>query len=341
MVTDRYARQRRFGPIGSVGQARIGAARVTLIGCGALGSGAANLLVRAGVGHLTVIDRDYVELSNLQRQVLFDETHLDGPMPKAVAAADVLRRINGNVTIEPLVTDVHGGNVEALIAEADVVVDGSDSIETRHIINEAAVKRGVPWVYGGVVGSTGMSMTVRPGATPCLRCVFPHPPAPGALPTCETAGVIGPAVETVAAIQAVETIKLLTGNEASLHGGLVNVDLWAVSMETVPVGRPRPGCPTCGRRAFPLLGGSSRRSVTLCGRDAMQVSAEFASAVDLPALASRLDPLGEVHLTPFLLRFAPSESPRPLTVFPDGRAIVHATTDAAVARADYARWIGH
>ncbi|CAA9561540.1 MAG: Molybdopterin-synthase adenylyltransferase [uncultured Thermomicrobiales bacterium] len=341
MSDDRYARQTRFGPLGNDAQVRLGAARVVLVGCGALGSAVANGLVRAGVGHLTILDRDYVELSNLQRQVLFDESHVADDLPKAIAASRVLAKVNGEVSLEPVVVDVHGGNVEDLFAGADLVIDGTDSIETRGIVNEAAVKLGISWIYGGVVGSTGMSMTVIPGETPCLRCVFPHAPAPGSLPTCQTAGVIGPAVEAVGAIQTVEAMKLLTGHRSSLHGGLVTLDMWTVKMDTVPTGAPRTGCPVCERREFPGLGTTGRQAVSLCGRDSMQVSSHPPAPVDLTALARRLDGLGDVRLTPFLLRFTPSPLGRGLTVFPDGRAIVHDTTEPSVARADYARWVGH
>ncbi|MEJ7761400.1 MAG: ThiF family adenylyltransferase [Thermomicrobiales bacterium] len=341
MAHDRYARQMRFGPLGGDAQDRLAAARVVLVGCGALGSAVANTLVRAGAGHLTILDRDYVETSNLQRQVLFDESHVADALPKAIAAARVLAGINGQVNVVPVVVDVHGGNIESLVADAGLIVDGTDSIETRSIINEVAVKLGIPWVYGGVVGSTGMSMTVIPGETPCLRCVFPRAPAPGSLPTCETAGVIGPAVEAVAAVQSVEAMKVLTGQFDAMHGGLVTLDMWRVTMETVPTGAPRPGCPVCGAREFPSLGSAVRQSVALCGRDSMQVSAHPPAPVDLDGLARRLDGLGVVRLTPFLLRFTPSGPGRGLTVFPDGRAIVHDTSDAGVARADYARWVGH
>lgn len=341
MANGRYARQSRFGPLGGDAQDRLAAARVVLIGCGALGTAVANGLVRAGTGHVTIVDRDYVEISNLQRQMLFDESHVDDTLPKAIAAARVLGRINSLVAVESVVVDVHGGNIESLVTGANVIVDGTDSMDTRSIINEAAVKLGIPWVYGGVVGSTGMSMTVIPDQTPCLRCVFPHAPAPGSLPTCETAGVIGPAVEAVAAIQTVEAIKVLTGDLEALHGGLVTLDIWAVTMETVPTGAPRPHCPTCQRREFPGLGTVARQTIALCGRDSMQVATHPPAPVDLAGLARRLDGLGEVLLTPFLLRFSPAATDRGLTIFPDGRAIVHDTTDVVVARADYARWVGH
>ena len=338
---DRYARQQRFPGIGPSGQARIGGARVVVLGCGALGGVSANLLGRAGIGHLRVIDRDFVELTNLQRQTLFDEEDVRQRTPKAIAAVDRLRRANSAVTFDPVVSDVNSSNIEALVSGADVLIDGLDNFETRYLLNDVAIKREIPWVYGGVIGSYGMTMTVRPGSTPCLRCVFPEAPNPGSAPTCETAGVIGPAVDVIGAIQAAEALKLAVGSLDGLNTDLLSMDLWSLTIDRIPLGSPRPGCPACQRRQFDFLDRSSPgQELALCGRNAIQVSIHPAARLDMAALRQRLLPLGTVQANRFLLRFDPDEVSLELTIFPDGRAIVHGTTDNAVARSAYARFVG-
>jgi molybdopterin/thiamine biosynthesis adenylyltransferase len=340
-TADRYARQERFAPVGKAGQNRLSTCTAVIFGTGALGGVSANLLARAGIGKLRMVDRDYVELSNLQRQSLFDERDVAEQMPKAVAAASKLREANSSIAIEPVVADATPANIERLIEGADVLVDGLDNFETRYLVNDAAVKFGIPWVYGGVIGSYGMTMTIRPGITPCLRCIFPNPPDPGSAPTCETAGVIGPAVDVVGAFQATEVLKLAIGDDAALSRSLLSIDLWANSSERIPFGAPRDGCPTCQQRDFTFLSSQVRgQSLALCGRDAIQVSVSPAPKLNLEELRDRLAPLGTVQSNRFLLRFNPASLPLELTIFPDGRAIVHGTTDSAAARSAYARFVG-
>lgn len=338
---ERYARQTILPAIGAEGQRRLLQSRVLVAGCGALGSASANLLVRAGIGRLTIVDRDYVELSNLQRQVLFDEADVRNRIPKAAAAEEKLRRINQDVVVEGLVIDLNASNVERLVAGVDVIVDGLDNFETRYLLNDVAVKHGIPWVYGGVIASYGMTMTIRPGSSPCLRCVFPESPPAGSAPTCDTAGVIGPAVETVAAFQAAEVMKLIVGDTAAVNTSLLAIDLWHISLDRVPLPAPIPSCPTCGLRDFAFLDDATPAQTTsLCGHDAVQVLPQVSQKLDLGELRRRLDPVGDTAANRFLLRFRPTGSDHELTVFPDGRAIVKGTTDPAQARSLYARYVG-
>src|SRR6185437_9269941 len=253
LVSERYARQTIYPAIGPTGQSRMGASRVCLIGCGALGSHIADTLVRAGIGYLRIVDRDVPVQSNLQRQSLFDEQDVVDGIPKAIAAAKRLTAANSEVSVDPRVLDVNSSNIESLITDVDFVVDGSDNFEVRYLINDACVKHGKPWVYGGVIGSYGMTMTVRPGQTPCLRCIFPDAPAPGEAPTCDTAGVIGPAVTVVAGMQSAEALKLAVGDLEALNRDLLAIDVWNVSIEQVGLGAPRVDCPTCGAHEFTYL----------------------------------------------------------------------------------------
>lgn len=343
---DRYHRQTLLPQIGAAGQRRLGDARVLLVGCGALGTTLAELLIRAGVGFLRVVDRDLVELTNLQRQVLFDEADAQAGTPKAVAAAARLGAINSAVTVEPVVADVHPGNVEELANVAGspvhLLLDGTDNVETRYLLNDVAVKHGIPWVYGACVGGDGRVMAVRPGVTPCLRCVFPNPPGPGELATCDTAGVLGPASAMVAALQAATAIQLLVG--AAVPNQLVRLDLWRGRFGATPMDDARKiDCPTCGRRQFDFLEavGGAGGSTSLCGRNAVQVRPATAARLDLKSLAGRLAGVGAVQQTPHLLKCAPAGEPGlSLTIFPDGRAIVHGTNDPSRARSAYAKWIG-
>ncbi|MGI8477325.1 MAG: ThiF family adenylyltransferase [Thermomicrobiales bacterium] len=339
---DRYIRQRMFAPIGTDGQRRLLDAHVALVGCGALGSAVADSLARAGVGTLTIIDRDFVELHNLQRQSLFQESDVRDHLPKAEAAAARLRTVNGDVRIAAVVADVNAANILELTADADVLVDGTDNFETRYLINDAAFKTGRPWVYGGVIASYGMSMTIRPGITSCLRCVFPDPPDAGSAPTCDTAGVLGPAVHMVAAIQSAEVIKLAVGAFDAINTDLLAIDLWSLSFDRVPLPGPRSDCPMCGpdpRFDFLERVQSSRETV-LCGHDAVQIVVRPEIALDLPLLAERLRPAGDVLLTRFLLRFTDAVSGRQMTVFPNGRAIVKGVSEPTDARIFYDRFIG-
>jgi molybdopterin-synthase adenylyltransferase len=340
MITDtRYVRQRIIPAIGSTGQEKLFASRVTVLGVGALGSHAADMLVRAGVGFIRLVDRDVPELSNLQRQVLFDSADVEEGIPKAIAAARRLARVNPEVWIEPIVADINATNIGSLIQDVDLVVDGSDNYELRYLLNDASAKHGTPWIYGGVISTHGMTMTIRPGATPCLRCVFAQSPAPGDAPTCDTAGVLGPAVGLVASIQSAEAIKLLTGNTESLNRSLLMVDVWDLSFRSVVLGDPDPDCPTCGRHEFEFLDREAPRQATeLCGSDSIQIMMQPAPTLSLENLARRLSSIGSVAHNEYLLRF--QANGYLLTVFPDGRAIVKGTTDPAEARAVYARYVG-
>lgn len=337
----RYLRQATFPPIGPDGQRRLAAANVLLVGCGALGSAVANLLVRAGIGRLVIADRDYVELHNLQRQSLFDEDDVARHLPKAEAAAAKLRRINADVTVEAAVVDVNAANVADLVEHVDFLVDGTDNFETRYLINDVAVKFDLPWVYGGVITTYGMTMTIRPGVTPCLRCVFAEPPEPGGAPTCDTAGVLGPAVSLVASIQAAEVLKLAIGDFDALNRDLLAVDVWRLAFDRIPLDAPSPDCPTCGHRQFTFLDRPALTQATvLCGHDAVQVRVHPGVSLDLDALARRLRPAGDVLANPFLVRFRDATAGHELTVFADGRAIIKGTGDEAEARSIYARYVG-
>lgn len=336
---DRYSRQSRFWGIGPAGQQRLGAGHVLVVGCGALGSAGVNLLARAGIGRITIVDRDFVELSNLQRQLLFDEADAAAGLPKAVAAARAVARINSEVEVRPFVADVTPANVEELVAAADVVLDGTDNFETRYLVNDACVKRGVPWVYGGAVGSTGMSMTIVPGETACFRCLFPAPPPVGSMETCETAGVLAAGIVTVAAIQCAEVLKLLVGDRENRSRGLTAVDVWT-NDHLQAEGRLRdPDCTCCGHRRFEYLDTvATSRTASLCGRDAIQVSPGQAQALDLGDLGRRLEVTGPVTINDYLVRCRVDG--HEMTVFADGRAIIKGTTDLAVARSLYARYVG-
>src|SRR6478609_3599916 len=289
---ERYSRQMRFYGIGEAGQLKLLASRVTLCGCGALGTVLANVLVRAGVGFIRVVDRDFVEPSNLQRQVLFDEADVANNLPKSEAAAVKLRQINSTVTVEPVVADIDRTNIEDLCRDADLILDGSDNFEVRYLINDAAVKHGKPWVYGGAVGSQGMSMTIIPGETPCLRCVFEAAPNPGDVGTCETAGVLGPTVNIVASYQAAEALKLLSGNRDAISRELLILDVWENTnrrVKVAPLKGRKGGCPCCAKRTFEWLEGAhGTQTTTLCGRNAVQVSHSASGRLDFEQLAGVL-----------------------------------------------------
>jgi molybdopterin-synthase adenylyltransferase len=344
---ERYSRQMRFPGIGKAGQEKLLASRVTLCGCGALGTVLANVLVRAGVGFVRVIDRDFVEPSNLQRQVLFDESDVTNNLPKAEAAAVKLRQINSAVQVEPIVADINRTNIEDFCAGADLILDGSDNFEIRYLINDVAIKHGKPWVYGGAVGSQGMSMTIIPGETPCLRCVFEAAPAPGETGTCETAGVLAPAVNIVASYQATEALKLLSGNTAAVNRELLIVDVWENTnrrVKVAPLAGRKGQCPCCAKRSFEWLDGAhGTQTTSLCGRNAVQVSQRTKGKLDFAYLASVLKQSGEVSYNKFLLKFQLVENgdPYEFTVFEDGRAIIKGTDQPDKARTLYAKYVGH
>jgi molybdopterin-synthase adenylyltransferase len=339
----RYSRQMLFPPVGQEGQQRLLAARVVLIGCGALGTVLANTLVRAGVGHLRIVDRDFIEPNNLQRQVLFDEDDIAANLPKAEAACRKLRRINSGVQIEAAVTDVTHRNIESLADGADLLLDGTDNFETRFLINDLAVKTHRPWVYGACIGATGLSMPILPGDGPCLRCVFEQAPPPEMSPTCDTAGVLGPVVNIVASHQALEAMKILMGRFDAVNRRLLSIDLWRgrVSMINVAAAWETGECPCCKRREFEYLGGKFAGStMTLCGREAVQVTPPAGVAMDFEALSARLRPVCDEppRYNEYMLKARVGRNE--LTVFPDGRAIIYGTNKAEEARTVYAKYVG-
>ena len=336
----RYARQIIFPDLGQAGQRRLLDATVVLIGCGATGTVIANHLARSGVGHLRIVDRDFIELNNLQRQLLFDEQDIADGLPKAEAARRKLSRINSQIAVEGIVADVTADNILELLAGADLAMDGADNFETRFLLNDACIQLGLPWIYTGVIASYGMTMTIRPGETACLRCLLGQMPAPGTAPTCDTAGVLAPSVSVVASIAAGEALKLLAGFGELNTGSLLNFDLFDNSLERFEVLR-RPDCPSCGQRDLEFLHAEvGTRTATLCGRNAVQISVHGRPTVDLAELASRLRQSGipQVTANPYLLR-APIDGLE-LTVFADARAIIKGTEDEAMARTVYAKYVG-
>jgi molybdopterin/thiamine biosynthesis adenylyltransferase len=335
----RYARQIIFPGIGKQGQERLLKSRVVLVGCGADGTAIADRLVRSGVGHLTLIDRDYLELNNLQRQLLYDEEDLRSNLPKAIAAERKLRCINSQVEIIGVVADLNAENAEELLTNADLVMDGTDNFEARYIINDVCVKHGLPWVYCGVLASYGMTMTIVPHKTPCLRCLFADMPPPGATATCDTAGILGPVVTVVAGIAAAEGIKLLLGAE-NYNQGIIHVDLWDNTFDTFDSGPPRTDCPTCSRGDFEFLERvSGAQAASLCGRDAVQIRISGAQHFSLTDVVGRLRGVSQVVASnDYLVRFRVDGYE--ITLFADARAIIKGTDDETVARSLYSKYIG-
>jgi len=333
----RYSRQELFAGVGREGQERIRRARVLVVGCGALGSAVAETMARAGVASLTVADRDVVEVTNLQRQSLFDEEDAALARPKALAAEGRLRRINSEVAVRGLVADVDADLAARLVAEADLVLDGTDNFETRYVLNDVCLRAGVPWVYGACVAAHGAALAVCPGRTPCLRCVLGERPVAGTGETCDTAGVVAPIVQVVAGIQAAEALKILAGRVGALVGGLVTVDLWAGAFDVARIEGTAPWCPSCTEGRFDYAQAPRSPAAVLCGRDAVQIGGDGA-AVDVPALATRLRGAGEVVANAHLVRLRAPDAE--LVVFADGRAIVKGTADPARARALLARYMG-
>ncbi len=335
----RYIRQTIFPGIGEDGQKKLLAARVVVIGCGATGTNIANHLARAGVGHLTVVDRDFIELNNLQRQLLFDEQDLAQNLPKAVAARRKLQAVNSDIDVRGLVSDVNPENIEELIAGATLVMDGTDNFETRYIINDACVKRNLPWIYTGAVSTYGMSQTIIPGQTACLRCLVNDIPPPGTSPTCDTAGVVGPVVSAIAGVSATEAIKLIVG-QGDLNRGIIHFDLWYNSFEQFGGGSPRPNCPACGQRNFEFLNQElGGQIISLCGRDAVQIRQAGAAKLSLAQIADNLNNVAQITArNDYLLRF--TVDGYEITLFADSRAIIKGTQDESVARGLYARYVG-
>jgi molybdopterin-synthase adenylyltransferase len=338
--TSRYARQIRFTALGEEGQRRLQQSKALLCGCGALGSTIANLLVRAGVGTLRIVDRDFVELGNLQRQSLFDEADAATALPKAVAAADKLRKINSTVVVEPLVADVGPTNIRRFCDGIDLILDGTDNFETRLLLNDAALKFSIPWVYGGCVGAEGQSMTILPSQTACLRCLMPECPQPGAAATCETAGILGPIVGVIASIEAAEAIKILSGNRDSISRRLTVVDLWQNEIRQIDVSRLREqvDCPACKHGDYSWLSGRSlSRTAVLCGRNSVQLS-HLDASISLDELAQKLEGVGQLTWNEYLFRLKVENYE--LTIFPDARVVISGTDDVSVARAIYAKYVG-
>lgn len=336
-LTDRYSKQILFSEIGEHGQKLIQNAEVLILGCGALGTVSANCLARAGVGSIKIVDRDYVELSNLQRQVLFDEEDALRRMPKAAAAVEKLKTINSEISLEPIILDVNYQNVESLIEPVDLVLDATDNMEIRYLLNDACIKHGVPWIYAGVLGSYGMSMNIIPGKSACFRCLIKEPPAPGSMPTCDVAGVLNGITGVIASIQATEALKIITGHK-DVGNSVIFVDLWDRSFDRMKIER-HDDCPTCVQHDFEFLNEKSFTEIfSLCGRNAVQIKSIKTNGYDLQSIKDRLMNLGKVLDNGFFLTFFIDDYE--LIIFPEGRTIIKGTTDESIARTILARYIG-
>ena len=336
LLQGRYAKQVLFSSVGPSGQERIARSTVTLVGLGALGNVIAGQLARAGVGRLRLVDRDFVELSNLQRQTLFDEQDAQQRLPKAIAAAAHLRAANSEVDIEPHVADLTAHNAESLLQGSDLVLDGTDNLETRFLVNDVCVKLGLPWIYGGAVGASGMTMTIVPGLTPCLRCLIDHAPSPGLMPSCDTEGILAATTGVVGSLQVAAALRLLASGKP--QEGLLTLDVWEREFHHLGLER-RSDCPCCVERRFEYLAGERTSWTTvLCGRNSVQIVPPEEAEISLEALQERLTPIGVTSYNGFLLSLQVGE--REIVVFPTGRAIVRGTTDEAEARTLYARYVG-
>ncbi len=335
---DRYSRQILFRGIGRDGQSKLQVASVAIVGCGATGSALAGLLGRAGVGTLRIIDRDYVEPSNLQRQSLFDESDAAESLPKAIAAARKIAALNSQIVVEPKVEDLVPGNIEVLLEECSLILDGTDNFETRYLINDYAVARSLPWIYSAAVGSYGVTLNILPARTACLACIFPDSPR-GIVETCETSGILNSAVNLVASIAATEALKLLVGgiDAPTLRHTLLSFDVWTNEHAEISAAKRRVDCRACGQHDFIHLAGEGRPHITLCGRNSVQIH-ERQRPIDFTEMDRRLQPHGLVRHNDFVLKFW--RDPYEMTLFPDGRAIIKGTTDTAVARSLYARFVG-
>jgi len=333
---ERYSRQVLFPAIGQEGQERLALARVAMVGCGATGSALCSLLARAGVGYLRIIDRDYVEASNLQRQVLFDECDAAESLPKAIAAARKIQSFNSEIIVEPQAVDLVPDNIVELLGEVQLILDGTDNFETRYLINDYAVSHNLPWIYAAGVGGYAVTMNVVPGETACLTCIFPDSPK-GLVETCDTAGILNTAVNLVASVAATEAMKLIVGARDRLRQTLLSYDVWTNEYAQVSAGHPREGCRACGERDFVHLAGEGRPHISLCGRNSVQIH-ERQRPIDFDEVMRRLIPHGQVKHNEFVLKFW--REPYEMTLFPDGRAIIKGTTDTAIARSLYARYVG-
>jgi adenylyltransferase/sulfurtransferase len=338
-MNERYSRQILFNEIGRQGQERLLNSRVLLVGCGALGASHAEMLARAGAGTLRIVDRDFVEYTNLQRQTLYREEDAENRVPKAVAAKQRIAEINSEITVEEIVADVNNSNIESLIDGCDIVLDGTDNFQIRYLINDACVKHDKTWIYGAAVSSYGTTMTVVPGETPCLRCVFEDMPDAGSSPTCDTAGVIMPIISSISAVQVSEAIKIITGKREALHRSLMQIDIWQNDWRKIRLAGPDADCITCAKRNFEFLDADAQEfTAVLCGRNAVQVAPPRPVSLDLAALSEKLGSFDGVKRNDYLLRFSPDVYE--VTVFTDGRAIVKGTDDISVARSLYAKYIG-
>jgi molybdopterin/thiamine biosynthesis adenylyltransferase len=335
-LAERYSRQVLFSGIGPEGQQKLAQARVAIVGCGATGSAIASLISRAGVGTLRIIDRDYVEPSNLQRQTLFDEADAAESMPKAIAAARQIAAFNSDIVVEPVAADLTPTNIDDLLGGMQLLLDGTDNFETRYLLNDFAVKNSVPWIYTAAVGSYGVCLNIIPGQTACLACIFPDAPR-GTVETCETVGILNSAVNLAASIAATEALKLLVGAHDRVRKTLLSFDVWRNDRSEIHASKPRANCRACGLRDFVHLVGEGRPHITMCGRNSVQIH-ERSRPLDFLEMTARLQPHGVVRYNDFVLKFW--HDPYEMTLFPDGRAIIKGTSDVAVARSLYARYVG-
>jgi len=335
-MIDRYSRQTIFPEIGQAGQQKLAQSSVAIIGCGALGTVIATSLVRAGVGKIKIVDRDFIEYHNLQRQILFDENDIKEGLPKAVAAERYLKKVNSEIQIEGIVADANYANIERLVEGADLILDGLDNLETRLLINDVSLKHKIPWVYGGAISSSGMTMTVIPDKTACFRCFWTNNTARSAALTCDTAGVINPAPFIVGSLQSVEAMKILIGS-TEINKDLIVIDVWHGEFSHLPLGR-RADCPACHGKYEYLDAKYGTRATSLCGQNSVQILNPKSSMVSLAALAGRLKAVGEVSYNEFMLRFLVDN--REMVVFPDGRAIVKNTSDESLAKGLYSKYLG-
>jgi molybdopterin-synthase adenylyltransferase len=333
---DRYSRQILFSGIGPTGQQLLARAHVAIVGVGATGAAAASLLARAGVSTLTLIDRDFVEPSNLQRQVLFDEVDARESLPKAEAARRKIALFNSSITVHPRIADLVPANIHEILSPAHLILDATDNFETRYLLNDYAVQQSKPWIYAAAIGAYAATMNILPGQTACLACVFPKPPT-GPVETCDTAGILSTAVNLAASIQTTEALKLLTNQPHLMRRTVLSHDLWTNERSEINTSTPNPNCTVCGQRIFSHLAGEGRPHITLCGRNSVQIH-EHHRPIDFAAMRDRLSPHGAVRFNDLLLRF--ERAPHTLTLFPDGRCLIQGTTDITLARSLYARFIG-
>jgi len=338
---ERYSRQILFQHIGEGRQEILMNSSALVIGCGALGTVSSSYLTRAGIGHIRIIDRDFIEESNLQRQILFDENDISNNLPKAIAAEKKLQKINTTIRIEGIVSDINYSNIDELTKDVDIIIDGTDNFETRFLINDFCVKNSVPWIYGACIGSRGLTMNIIPSETPCLRCVFETMPQIGSFPTCDTAGVIGPIAGIIASFQATEAIKILTKDYDSVNKKLLEIDVWDVKLKQIDISGLKEGsnCPTCKLHNYNLLEAKDGVMTTfLCGKKAVQVMSRNTGNIDLEQLEQRLQPIADVSRNSFMLKFKVKN--HEFTVFPDGRAIITGTADSSIAKNLYSKYLG-